>query len=84
MNTDAVTEGSNFGLLDLKADDFAANEIFTLMRMGIFDVPSDGYFKPDKFITYKVRIEWNEIHEYIRQMRTGLTVPRENKYRTLR
>lgn len=53
MNIEAVTEGSNFGLLDLKADDFAANEIFTLMRMGIFDVPSDGYFKPDKFITYK-------------------------------
>ena len=36
------------------------------------------------FITYKVRIEWNEIHEYIRQMRTGLTVPSETKYRTLR
>jgi len=36
------------------------------------------------FITYKVRIEWSEIHEYIRQMRTGLTVPSENKYRTLR
>lgn len=36
------------------------------------------------FITYKVRIEWNEIHEYIRQMRTGFTVPSENKYRTLR
>jgi hypothetical protein len=27
---------------------------------------------------------WNEIHEYIRQMRTGLTVPSDNKYRTLR
>lgn len=36
------------------------------------------------FITYKVRIEWSEIHEYIRQMRTGFTVPSENKYRTLR
>lgn len=36
------------------------------------------------FITYKVRIMWNEIHEYIRQMRIGLTVPSENKYRTLR
>ena len=36
------------------------------------------------FITYKVRIMWNEIHEYIRQMRTGLTVPSKNKYRTLR
>ena len=36
------------------------------------------------FITYKVRIMWNEIHEYIRQMRTGVTVPSENKYRTLR
>ena len=36
------------------------------------------------FITYKARIMWNEIHEYIRQMRTGLTVPSENKYRTLR
>ncbi len=36
------------------------------------------------FITYKVRIMWNEIHEYIRQMRTGVTVPSENKHRTLR
>ena len=36
------------------------------------------------FITYKVRIMWNEIHEYIRQMRAGSTVPSENKYRTLR
>ena len=36
------------------------------------------------FITYKVRIMWNEIHEYIRQMRTGLTAPSENKYSTLR
>ena len=40
--------------------------------------------KHGSFITYKVRIMWNEIHEYIRQMRTGLTVPSENKYRTLR
>ncbi len=53
MNLSAVTEGTYFGLLDLKSDDFAANEISTLMRMGIFDVPSDGYFNPDKFITYK-------------------------------
>lgn len=36
------------------------------------------------FITYKVRIMWNEIHEYIRQMRTGYTIPSESKYRTLR
>lgn len=36
------------------------------------------------FITYKVRIMWNEIHEYIRQMRTGLTVPSKNRYHTLR
>lgn len=36
------------------------------------------------FLTCKVRIMWNEIHEYIRQMRTGYTVPSESKYRTLR
>lgn len=36
------------------------------------------------FLIYKVRIMWNEIHEYIRQMRTGYTVPSESKYRTLR
>ena len=40
--------------------------------------------KDRDFITYKVRIMWNEIHEYIRQMRTGYTVPSESKYRTLR
>ena len=40
--------------------------------------------KNGNFITYKVRIMWNEIHEYIRQMRTGYTVPSESKYRTLR
>lgn len=36
------------------------------------------------FVTYKVRIMWNEIHEYIRQMHTGYTIPSERKYRTLR
>lgn len=36
------------------------------------------------FITYKVRIMWNEIHEYIRQMCTGYTIPSESKYRILR
>lgn len=40
--------------------------------------------KNGNFITYKVRIMWNEIREYIRQMRTGYTVPSESKYRTLR
>lgn len=45
--------GYNIGLLDVKSDDFAANEILTLMSMGVLDIPSDGYFKPGKYITYK-------------------------------
>lgn len=53
LNLDVGREGSNFGLLDLEADDFATNEILTLMRLGMFDVPSDGYFNPDKYISYK-------------------------------
>lgn len=53
--------------------------------IGIFKALQD-YNKSEhgSFITYKVRIMWNEIHEYIRQMRTGYTVPSESKYRTLR
>lgn len=52
---------------------------------GIFKA-LQGYDKAEhgSFLTYKVRIMWNEIHEYIRQMRTGYTVPSESKYRTLR
>lgn len=53
--------------------------------MGIFKaLQSYDKDKDGDFITYKVRIMWNEIHEYIRQMRTGMTVPSESKYRTLR
>lgn len=53
--------------------------------IGIFKALQD-YNKSEhgSFITYKVRIMWNEIHEYIRKMRTGYTVPSESKYRTLR
>lgn len=53
--------------------------------IGIFKALQD-YNKSEhgSFITYKVRIMWNEIHENIRQMRTGYTVPSESKYRTLR
>ena len=53
--------------------------------MGIFKaLQSYNKDKDGAFITYKVRIMWNEIHEYIRQMRTGMTVPSESKYHTLR
>lgn len=36
------------------------------------------------FITYKTRIMWEEIHNYIRTMRTGLTIQSEHEYRNLR
>ena len=36
------------------------------------------------FITYKTRIMWEEIHDYIRTMRTGFTVQSEHEYRNLR
>ena len=36
------------------------------------------------FITYKTRIMWEEIHNYIRTMRTGFTVQSEHEYRNLR
>ena len=36
------------------------------------------------FITYKTRIMWEEIHHYIRTMRTGFTVQSDHEYRNLR
>ena len=36
------------------------------------------------FITYKTRIMWEEIHNYIRTMRTGFTVQSKHEYRNLR
>ena len=36
------------------------------------------------FITYKTRIMWEEIHNYIRTMRTGFTVQSDHEYRNLR
>ena len=48
-----ASDNYNIGLLDVKPDDFAAKEIFTLMSMGVFDVPADGYFNPGSYITCK-------------------------------
>jgi len=36
------------------------------------------------FITYKTRIMWEEIHNYIRTMRTGFTVQSNDEYQNLR
>ena len=36
------------------------------------------------FLTYKTRIMWNEVHRYIRTMRTGLTVPSDSEYKKVR
>ena len=36
------------------------------------------------FITYKTRIRWEEIHNYVRTMRTGFTVQSDDEYRNLR
>ena len=36
------------------------------------------------FITFKTRIMWEEIHNYIRTMRTGFTVQSDDEYRNLR
>lgn len=37
-----------------------------------------------QFITYKVRIMWNEIHNYLRTMRSGFSDNSETSYRNLR
>lgn len=36
------------------------------------------------FLTYKTRIMWDEVHRYIRTMRTGLTVPSDSEYKKIR
>ena len=40
--------------------------------------------KDRQFITYKVRIMWNEVHNYIRTMRTGFSGSSQTAYRNLR
>ena len=40
--------------------------------------------KDGQFITYKVRIMWNEVHNYIRTMRTGFSSSSQTAYRNLR
>ena len=40
--------------------------------------------KDGQFITYKVRIMWNEVHNYIRTMRTGFSGSSQTTYRNLR
>lgn len=40
--------------------------------------------KDGQFITYKVRIMWNEVHNYIRTMRAGFSCGSETTYRNLR
>ena len=36
------------------------------------------------FLTYKTRIMWDEVHQYIRTMRTGLTIPTDSEYKKVR
>lgn len=36
------------------------------------------------FLTYKTRIMWDEVHRYIRTMRTGLTIPTDSEYKKAR
>ena len=40
--------------------------------------------KDGQFITHKVRIMWNEVHNYIRTMRTGFSSSSQTAYRNLR
>lgn len=40
--------------------------------------------KDGQFITYKVRIMWNEVHNYIRTMRTGFSSSSQTAYGNLR
>lgn len=40
--------------------------------------------KDGQFITYKVRIMWDEVHNYIRTMRTGFSGSSQTTYRNLR
>ncbi len=36
------------------------------------------------FLTYKTRIMWDEVHRYIRTMRTGLTISTDSEYKKAR
>lgn len=51
---------------------------------GIFKALQEYTDTTVPFITFKTRIMWEEIHSYIRTMRTGLTVQSDDEYLTLR
>ena len=51
---------------------------------GIFKALQEYTDTAIHFITFKTRIMWEEIHGYIRTMRTGLTVQSDDEYLTLR
>ena len=52
--------------------------------LGIFKALQEYTDTAVPFITFKTRIMWEEIHSYIRTMRTGLTVQSDDEYLTLR
>lgn len=52
--------------------------------LGIFKALQEYTDTAVPFITFKTRIMWEEIHGYIRTMRTGLTVQSDDEYLTLR
>lgn len=52
--------------------------------LGIFKALQEYSDTTVPFITFKTRIMWEEIHSYIRTMRTGLTVQSDDEYLTLR
>lgn len=52
--------------------------------LGIFKALQEYTVPVVPFITFKTRIMWEEIHSYIRTMRTGFTVQSDDEYLLLR
>lgn len=51
------------------------------MLQALDEYPADS---GTPFLTYKTRIMWDEVHRYIRTMRTGLTISTDSEYKKAR
>lgn len=73
--TDIVQRYAMYGHFDIKQE--CVTGIYKALKS--YNKAKDG-----QFITYKVRLMWQEVHSYIRTMRTGFSDNSETAYRIMR
>ena len=79
LNTTAIEVVRDYAMYEHFADIKDVCVFGIIKALQSYDSKSDT-----PFITYKTRIMWAEIHDYVRQMRAGFTVESETAYANLR